>query len=70
MLFGRHDIPDRPELRIDNLGKTFLTTCIRSNRFIGMSVSGYHPNLDTDLMAASILWNLSFFALLSEMGYR
>ena len=44
--------PEPDGLGIDET-KTFLTTCIRSKRFIGMSVSCYHPNLDTGLKAAS-----------------
>ena len=44
--------PEPDGLSIDET-LAFLSTSIRSKRFIGMSVSCYHPNLDTNLEAAS-----------------
>ena len=44
--------PEPDGLSIDET-LDFLTTSIRSKRFMGMSVSCYHPNLDSNLEAAS-----------------
>ena len=44
--------PEPDGLSIDET-LVFLSTSMRSKRFIGMSVSCYHPNLDTNLEAAS-----------------
>ena len=44
--------PEPDGLSIDET-LAFLSTSIRSKRFVGMSVSCYHPNLDSNLEAAS-----------------
>jgi arginase len=44
--------PEPDGLSIDET-LTFLSTSIRSKRFMGMSVSCYHPTLDSNLEAAS-----------------
>jgi arginase family enzyme len=36
----------------------FLSTSIRSKRFTGISVSCYHPNLDSNLKAASMVMGM------------
>ena len=57
--------PEPNGLAIDET-ETFLTTCLRSKRFIGMSVSCYHPNLDPDLKAASRVVGMLVSALMSN----
>jgi len=44
--------PEPDGLSIDET-LAFLSTSIRSRRFMGMSVACYHPSLDSDLDAAS-----------------
>jgi len=43
----------------------FLSTSIRSKRFMGISVSCYHPNLDSNLKAASMVLGMLGSALSS-----
>ena len=56
--------PEPDGLSIDET-LAFLTTSIRSKRFMGMSVSCYHPNLDTNLEAASRIVGMLSSALSS-----
>ena len=56
--------PEPDGLSIDET-LAFLSTSIRSNRFMGMSVSCYHPNLDSNLDAASRIVDMLSSALSS-----
>lgn len=44
--------PEPGGLRIDET-EAFISTVIGSDKFIGMSIACYHPNLDSELKAAS-----------------
>jgi arginase len=56
--------PEPDGLSIDET-LAFLSTSIRSKRFMGMSISCYHPNLDSNLEAASRVVDMLGSALLS-----
>jgi arginase len=54
--------PEPDGLSIDET-LVFLSTSMRSKRFMGMSVSCYHPNLDSNLEAASRVVDMLVSAL-------
>lgn len=56
--------PEPDGLSIDET-LAFLSTSIRSRRFMGMSIACYHPNLDSELEAASKIVGMLSSALSS-----